>query len=55
MNRRVMDSNVLKQLRSVVGWEEEENYEPGKKSYAKFYNSISLDLLKQLTIKWCND
>ena len=30
----------------------EENYEPGKKFYAKFYNSISLDLLEQLTIKW---
>ena len=34
---------------------QEENYEPGKKFYAKFYNSISLDLLKQLTIKWRND
>ena len=28
MNRRVRDSSVLKQLRSVVGWEGEDNYEP---------------------------
>ena len=30
MNRKVMDSNVLKQLRSVVGWEDEENFEPAQ-------------------------